>query len=227
MRPIRDLPIERKLTLLLLLVNAIALFLAFGGFFAYEVFRIGDSTRKQVTTLAAVISENTAAALAFDDAASAGETLLGLRAHGNVTAAALYTSEGVLFASYVRGGAAAHSVPSRPRPPGQYSTADGVVLFHRIELGGDVLGTLMITHDMREMRTALFRYSGFALLVPAASFLIAFLIFSRLVRLISGPVLHLAETARKVSSEKNYTVRAVKVSHDELGQLVDAFNEML
>ena len=227
MRPIRDLPIERKLTLLLLLVNAIALFLTFGGFFAYEVFRLGEATREQVTTLAAVISENTAAALAFDDEASAGETLLGLRAHGNVTAAALYTSEGVLFASYVRRGAAPDSVPERPRPPGQYSTAEGLVLFHRIELGGDVLGTLMITHDMHEMRTALFRYSGIALLVLAASFLIAFLISSRLVRLISGPVLHLAETARKVSSEKNYTVRAVKMSHDELGQLVDAFNEML
>jgi signal transduction histidine kinase/DNA-binding response OmpR family regulator len=104
---------------------------------------------------------------------------------------------------------------------------DNLVLFHRIELGGDVLGTLMIQHDSREMKAALFRYAGIALLVLAVSFIVAFLISSRLVRLISQPVLHLAETARKVSSEKNYAVRALKVSHDELGQLVDAFNEML
>jgi signal transduction histidine kinase/CheY-like chemotaxis protein len=227
MTRIRDLPIERKLTLLLLLVNAIAMVLTFGGLFAYEVFRFGESTREQMSTLAAVISENTAAAMAFDDAASASETLLGLRAHNDVTAAALYNADGGLFASYVRGNAASAGVPERPRLPGQYSMGDSLVLFHRIELGGDVLGTLMIQHDMREMRTALFRYTGIALFVLAVSFLIAFLISSRLVRLISEPVLHLAETARKVSSEKNYTVRAVKVSHDELGQLVDAFNEML
>jgi signal transduction histidine kinase/DNA-binding response OmpR family regulator len=77
------------------------------------------------------------------------------------------------------------------------------------------------------MQERLFRYVGIALLVVAVTFCIASLVSARLVRLISGPVLHLAETARKVSAEKNYTVRAVKFSRDELGQLVDAFNEML
>ncbi len=227
MRPLRDLPIERKLTVLLSLVNMIALLLAFGGFFSYEVYRFGQSTREQMTTMAAVISENTAAALAFDDPASAAETLLGLRAHDNVTAAALYTSEGTLFASYVRPDTGEESLPRHPRPPGHYSIGGNLALFHRVELGGDVLGTLMIQHDNREMRTALFRYVGIAGLVLAVSFFTAFSVSSRLVRLISGPVLHLSEVAHKISSERDYTVRAVKTTHDELGQLVDAFNEML
>jgi signal transduction histidine kinase/CheY-like chemotaxis protein len=227
MRPIRDLPIERKLTLLILLVNGIALVLTFGGFFAYEIYRFEESTRESMATLAAVISENTAAALAFDDAASAGETLAGLRAHANVTTAALYTREGAAFASWVRPGVNPGDIPKTPRPPGQYSDGDTLLLFRRIELGGDVLGTLMIRHDRGKMRAWLLRYTGIGLAVLAVSFVTAFLISSRLVRLISGPVLHLAETARKVSSEKNYTVRALKFSRDELGQLVDAFNEML
>jgi signal transduction histidine kinase/DNA-binding response OmpR family regulator len=227
MRPIRDLPIERKLTLLILLVNGVALVLTFGGFFAYEIYRFEESTREAMATLAAVISENTAAALAFDDDASAAETLAGLRAHANVTTAALYTREGAVFASWVRGGVNANNVPKAPRPPGQYSDGDTLLLFRQIELGGDVLGTLMIRHDTGQMRAWLVRYTVIALAVLAVSFVTAFLISSRLVRLISGPVLHLAETARKVSSEKNYTVRAAKLSRDELGQLVDAFNEML
>jgi signal transduction histidine kinase/DNA-binding response OmpR family regulator len=227
MRSIRDVPIERKLTLMILLVNGIALVLAFGGFLSYEIFRFGESTRESMATLAAVISVNTAAAMAFDDAASAGETLAGLRAHDNVTSAALYTRQGVVFASWVRGGANRDEIPASPRPPGQYTVGDSLLLFRNIELGGDVLGTLVIRHDTLEMRAWLLRYTGIALTVLAVSFVTAFLISARLVRLISGPVMHLAETVRKVSSDKNYTVRAAKLSHDELGQLVDAFNEML
>jgi signal transduction histidine kinase/CheY-like chemotaxis protein len=227
MTRIRDLPIQRKLTLIVLLVNGIALVLIFSGFFAYEIFRFRESTQEALAALAAVISENTAAALAFDDDASAAETLAGLRGNANITSAALYTRQGTVFAYWVRQGVDRSNIPSTPRAPGHYAEGNDLLLFRNIELGSDVLGTLMIRHDTREMHTWLLRFTGIALAVLTVSFVTAFLISSRLVRLISGPLLNLAETARKVSSEKNYTVRAVKVSHDELGQLVDAFNEML
>src|SRR5262249_1110224 len=57
--------------------------------------------------------------------------------------------------------------------------------------------------------------------------LVVFLISLKLQRVISGPILHLAQTAKIVSVEKNYAIRAVKQAQDELGLLVDGFNEML
>ena len=50
---------------------------------------------------------------------------------------------------------------------------------------------------------------------------------SKLQRLISEPILSLADTARVVSDQKNYSVRAVKRTQDEVGFLIDQFNEML
>ncbi|MDO8541274.1 MAG: ATP-binding protein [Opitutaceae bacterium] len=50
---------------------------------------------------------------------------------------------------------------------------------------------------------------------------------SRFQRAISGPILALADTARIVSERKNYSIRAVKTSADEIGFLIDRFNEML
>ena len=50
---------------------------------------------------------------------------------------------------------------------------------------------------------------------------------SRLHRFISLPVLSLARAAKAVSDRKDYSIRAVKHSQDELGSLADAFNEML
>jgi two-component system, sensor histidine kinase and response regulator len=66
-----------------------------------------------------------------------------------------------------------------------------------------------------------------ALVVVLASSLFAFMLSSRLQRIISVPILSLAETARRVSAEKNYSVRAVKRSEDEIGDLIDGFNGML
>jgi PAS domain S-box-containing protein len=55
----------------------------------------------------------------------------------------------------------------------------------------------------------------------------AFLLSSKLQRWLSEPILHLAKTARAVALDKNYALRAVKRSQDELGMLTDDFNEML
>ena len=44
---------------------------------------------------------------------------------------------------------------------------------------------------------------------------------------ISTPILTLAETAKVISEQKDYSVRAVKSGKDEVGLLTDAFNQML
>ncbi len=64
-----------------------------------------------------------------------------------------------------------------------------------------------------------------AILFGAA--LLALVISSKLQRVISDPIAHLAGVAKAVSLDKNYAVRAVKQADDDLGQLTDAFNGML
>ena len=41
------------------------------------------------------------------------------------------------------------------------------------------------------------------------------------------PILHLEDTMRMVSTNKNYEVRAIKFYGDEIGRLIDGFNTML
>jgi nitrate/nitrite-specific signal transduction histidine kinase len=64
-------------------------------------------------------------------------------------------------------------------------------------------------------------------LLLVASLAVTFVLSSVLQRIITRPIFNLARTAKTVSQEKNYRVRAQKESRDELGQLMDDFNEML
>ena len=59
------------------------------------------------------------------------------------------------------------------------------------------------------------------------SALFALLVSSRLQRVISEPILGLEKTMRKVSAQKNFSLRAAKSQNDEIGGLIDGFNTML
>ena len=52
------------------------------------------------------------------------------------------------------------------------------------------------------------------------SMALAYLLSSALQKLISGPILELAGVTKLVSRDKNYSVRAVQETNDELGDLV-------
>ncbi|MBI3667942.1 MAG: response regulator, partial [Acidobacteria bacterium] len=227
MTPFRDLSIKWKLTHIIMLTSGLALLLACAAFILYEVVVFRDRTRNELSTVAEIIGANSTAALAFLDRHAAEETLTALRADNRVLAAAIYSKNGALFARYARGGDRTISFPWQPMPSGYYFEGDALLLFRPILLDQERIGAIYIRSDMQEVYAHLRRYMEIVGIVLAASVLLAFLLSSKLQRVISEPVLGLARVARQVSAEKNYTVRAVKQGEDELGTLIDAFNEML
>jgi PAS domain S-box-containing protein len=72
------------------------------------------------------------------------------------------------------------------------------------------------------------RYTAIAGVLMVSAILAAYLIGRRLQRVISEPISSLASTIEGVTSGQHlYSVRAVKKGNDELGSLVDGFNDML
>ncbi|MGH7821701.1 MAG: sensor histidine kinase, partial [Candidatus Binatia bacterium] len=92
---------------------------------------------------------------------------------------------------------------------------------------GKTVARLFIESDLRQLTDRLSRYFGIVAAVLVAALVVARLISSRLQQTISAPILSLVETTRRVSRERDYSVRAVAQSRDELGLLVEGFNEML
>jgi signal transduction histidine kinase len=206
------------------------LLLICAAFVFYDLVTFRQVMVRQLAAQADIMGSNSASALLFDDATAAAETLAALRAEPRIIAAAIYRSDGQRFAAYGR--QASNGVTALPARLG---TAAGghrfednhMVLFRHIVGGGETIGTVYIMADLHEIQQRLTRYLGIAGMVGLASFVFALVISSWLQRRISRPLLELAQAARTISTEKNYTIRVTATSRDEVGVLVHAFNEML
>src|SRR5712691_8641718 len=227
MRAFRNLSIRRKLTLIIMLTSSVALLLACAAFVSYDLYAFRQAKVHDLTTLADIIGSNSTAALSFNDASSAREILGALSAKKHIVAACIYTRNGQVFAKYLRGDPNARFSPPETQDDGSRFGKNELTLFRKITLDGEKIGTVYLRSDLSEIAERVNRYAAVLALVMLGSSVVAFLLSSRLQRAISEPILKLAWTVKIVSTEKNYSICAVKESEDELGLLIDGFNEML
>ena len=224
----RNLPIQRKLMIIVLGTSVVVLLLTCTAFVTYEYFTFRQASVRQLSTLGEVLATNSTAVLAFDNASDATEILDALKAERHIVAAALYDQRGRLFARYPAG-AAESAFPVAPEPDGyRFGTGFLVGFTPVVQVkGSQRLGTLYLRTDLEQMYQRLRLYAGITGLIIVALSLVAYMISRRLQRQISRPILALAETARAVSTQRDYSVRARKLGEDELGLLTEAFNHML
>lgn len=226
MNPMRNTPIKRKLTAITMLTSGVALLLACAAFVGYELMVFRDSIVDELSTTAAIVGDNSAAALTFDDPDSAHQTLRSLNAHPHIVGAALYDRGGKLFASYQRSSDATFELPRLPER-GYRFEEDRLKLFHGFTLAGEPAGTVYIESDLSALRARMSRYALIGAGVLLVSWAVAFLLAARLQRAISAPISHLALVMKQVQARGDYSLRAIKSSDDELGALIDGFNSML
>ena len=226
MRWLRDMPIRGKVTLVIMLASTAALVHACVAFVNYERGASRQALIRDLTVLADVLGRNSTAALTFDDQAAGGKTLQALEAKPHVVAAALYKPDGQRFAEYVRPGARP-TFPTRPGEEGYRFGPDRLVLLHNIHLDQEVIGAIYLQSDLNAIQQRVRSFVHIAELVLLVSTMITIAISFWLQRLISRPILALAETAQLVREKGDYSVRAVKQEHNEIGVLTDSFNEML
>ena len=227
MKKIRDLPIRRKLMLILLVTSIVVMLLMRGAFFTYEYLTFRQATVRQLTMLGGILSANSTAALAFDNPDDAREILSALAAEPHVLAAALYDRKNRFFAGYPAD-LPASSVPPAPGPDGHRFVGSDLQGNYPVTQKDLRLGTLYLRFDTGTMlHEFLWGSLRIALAVMAVVLLAGYFLARRLQQQISEPIVELAETARAVSERADYTVRAHKRGNDELGLLTDAFNQML
>jgi signal transduction histidine kinase len=231
MHRFRNLSIRTKITALLVAVVSFVLLISAVAFIVHDLRMLRRALDDHLETLAAVLADNSEAALRFEDRNTAEEILVSLGRDPRVVYARTFNSDGELFARYPSDG---EDDPLPPRPGHERAFArDGFLhVFKDVDAADPLtdersLGMLYLRASMDEFYEQMCRdiAIGAAILLVCVS--VAVLLAVPAQRLISTPIRRLVDATQEISQHANFSVRVVKTSDDEIGVLIDGFNEML
>lgn len=218
--------VRGKVLALMLASTLTALVVAGAALIAYDVRTYYERWANDLTTQAEILGGASVAALAFDDREVARQNLELLRVRPQILAAAIYDTRGALFASYTRAGIAEQPPPRPPFGSGVAVERQEIAIFHRIVDNQREQGTIYIRAKYGLIERVL-NYVGILGLVFGISLGAAFVLSARLQRAVTQPIADVSDVARRVMATRDFSLRVTKTTHDEIGYLVDAFNDML
>src|ERR1051326_3288638 len=224
----RNQTIKRKIVTIVMLTSGAALILACCGFALYETISMRQRKLDEMMLVGDLIAANSAPGLSFNDPQASEETLAALKTSPHVIVARVYDKNGKAFATYVRSGASSTSAP----PTLITSDLSGfqrnsLQIVRGIYVGGQRIGTVYLARDVNELNSRLLRYGVISVGVLLIALAFAFLLASRLQRMISGPILALAHRADSIQSSADYTIGDVQGSFKEIALLIKSFDDML
>ena len=173
----------------------LAVALACIGLGVYEHYAFQAAMTSELSALADTLGANTAAALTFHDQESATNMLGALKAEHHIVAAGLYDGDRTVFASYLRSGDEQQFILPKWHEDGAQVSPNAITLFRSIQLDGERAGSIVIISDLSALRARLRQYAGIATLVFVISILMALLVSSRILPVITQPILQLSEVA--------------------------------
>lgn len=222
----RNMRFASKLQLHLVITSSLALLTAMVIIITSNFFQYRQSLVNNLLAQADVMSTHSIAALQFNDPDVGAETLRSLAAVPGVASANLVLVNGDIFCTYATEGASL-IVDSPVLESGYRFKGRSLILVREIIKDGTRLGYLALYYDMTSFYQQSMRMVLLAIITGVIAILIAALIANRLQKTLMRPVTQLANAAANISQKADYSIRVDKISEDELGELTEAFNDML
>jgi signal transduction histidine kinase/ActR/RegA family two-component response regulator len=220
MKGFRNQPIGRKALVLGLVPTACAIALVVILSTLATYLQARGSQTQDIETDAAIVAENVAAALAFNDKNAADDTVDAFRAKNNIASVCVFDAAGDLFASFVQGSGAC--------PANRQERTEGILVVERpVMVAAREMGAVRVVGNFGRLYTWMQRQLAVAAGTLLAGILLSVLLTQWLGRAIVDPVRNLSAAAEHVSTTGDYAARASRMTDDELGQLADSFNGML
>ena len=210
----------------IILTASFAALLSYAAFVTFRnVNQLKEDMQSNIVTIARVTGNNLIAELSFLDKDAARETLYKLSSISYIKNAVIYDAEGWLLAEYKAADAA--PLEQVERKYGSEFKEGYFFLYEPIIFNGKSYGNIFLKASTQQLNQKIMESIFELLAVMVLLGIILFLLSWRLQRYISDPILQLAYSFKKVSLERDYSLKLQKVSDDEIGILYDGFNEMM
>ncbi|MGZ8460985.1 MAG: histidine kinase dimerization/phospho-acceptor domain-containing protein, partial [Candidatus Deferrimicrobiaceae bacterium] len=243
-RSFRNAPIRKKLVAITLFTSGLVLAGSMIAFVVDGALSSRRDSRKALESTATVIGSNSVASILFMDPKVADESLSGLKNTDSILAAYLLTGDNEILAAYVSPKAAPSELPLGPglisgrrkvaaegleslRKEAGFWNFRTIDVVSAITIEGQQVGTVVLRASFHEFGRRMKRYLLLSGIILLSAILVAYLLSLRLVSEISHPIVELARTMRSVTKDQNFGMRCEKRSDDEIGELIQGFNNML
>jgi signal transduction histidine kinase/CheY-like chemotaxis protein len=226
-----DLPIERKLRVVIMVPAMVAFAIALTMHIATNLLHLREDMLRRGGRVARVIGADVIAQSEAGDEPSAVKRLMVLRDERLVSAAEVFRPDGGRVATYGRLDAddnpGARTLPVDPAEPKIFVRSGHLHITAPVLREGRLLGYVHIVVLLEALYGDWPQYLLITFAAIAAAVGASYWLAARLQQQISGPIVNLAHTMKRVSSEEDYTLRVERSSQDEIGSLIDGFNQML
>ena len=224
-----NMTIRRKLISVIMLATTISLVLIGAVFIFWQWFTLRQSMVSSLSTQAKVIADNCKASMTFQESQDANDTLTSLKEEPSIIFGGIYTLDGKIFASYHASGTS-HTVDLKYNDVKMYGHVfeeDSLTVYEPVIVDDKTLGIVCLKSTLSELNKML--KQNIAVIVGGLILvsILTFFVSAELQKIISNPILELADVAKVISEKQEYSIRVKQFSKDELGLLIKAFNEMV
>lgn len=197
------------------------------------VYNIRNNLIGELDVSASIVGDRNTAALVFDDNQRADESLNVFAVKQTIIQACLFNKDGAFFARY------ANKIFGEeikcPVVVGQWKLIknNNIEIMKPVHKGEELVGYIYLESTLEEVEEYIEKQIVVAFAIVIFGLLISYFLAINLQRSISRPILNLSDTAKQVSADKNYSIRAAVLGdnkndfNNELVILTNSFNEML
>jgi signal transduction histidine kinase len=248
MRARQQHSIRHKLVTIIMSVAVVAVAITTFSISVMGVYDLKKTLVRDMELAAGAVGERNKFSIRFGYQGQVSSNLEMLRLRPSIRRACIYDTQHNIFAFYPMpsgkenqlletqaGFRAAAECPLFNERFTRFSN-DSLEIVRDVALGKEVVGTVYIESDLRQVQDYIRNQLVTAMIVISSVFIVAYLLAIRLQKEISRPILELASAAARVSAYKDYSYRVFARQSEtdieqhyseEVATLVKAFNTML
>jgi signal transduction histidine kinase/CheY-like chemotaxis protein len=219
-----SLSLKNKLVYIIMGASTTVLMLTITIYLMFDVASLKKNKVKDIEVLAKIIAENNQAALLFNDKEAAKESLYSLIANKDIEYVCIVDKYGEIF-SESNFTSIKIIPPKKKEDTGEKKNA--IEVFHEIDFQGEKLGSLYIISNLNQVNNQIkiAIITGVSILI--ISLIISYILTYIIQRIITNPILELASISSEISENKDFSTKINIERNDEIGTLVNSFNNML
>ncbi|RLD79044.1 MAG: hypothetical protein DRJ10_09440, partial [Bacteroidetes bacterium] len=224
MHILKNRSIRTKIIFLIIVVSTINVIIASGIYYRYDKKRYHAEISKKLRILAKVIGDSNSGTIVFEDTKTAKEYMLSLKAEESVEKASILFPDSTVLVTYDKNDSIrAMNFPLALKTDTVLFLENCIFINTPVIFNNETIAHIRIKYNTDELKLRLDDYYKVIFYILFGSLIMAFILASSFQSIITSPIIQLHKLINKIYVNKDYSIRSVYDSKDEVGHLSRGF----